>query len=407
MVEEKIRNRWTMVAAALVLQVCLGVLYAWSVFRPYLMKEFGWTIKQAGYPYMASLFFFAMGMIFAGRWQDKVGPRRVAIVGGLLLGLGAIMAGAIGTTIPGMVFAYGVIGGIGVGFAYVTPIATCIKWFPDLRGTITGLAVFGFGAGTLVFGPLINKLITTVGIASTFYVLGLIFIALVCGAGAFFQVPPKGYCPPGWTPPAKPAGAVVREDWGPQEIIRSGQFWLLWVVYFIGAGAGLMIIGQAVPIGLEVAKLEKAVAAGGLGIMALLNGLGRLGFGSLSDRLGRKQTVMVMFALYIIAFVFVLPTADTYLKWLVGICMVGFSYGGFLSLMPSITADFFGTKFLGSNYGYLFTAWGLAGVGGPFMIDAIKTATGAFTNAMYAITVACVVGIVLTLAVRHPGHKTT
>ena len=405
MAEEKLTNRWLMVAAALVLQLCLGVLYAWSVFRAPLMKEFGWTVKEAGYPYMASLFFFAVGMIFAGRWQDKAGPRKVAIFGGLLLGAGAILAGAVGTTIGGMVFAYGILGGLGVGFAYVTPIATCIKWFPDMRGTITGLAVFGFGAGTLVFGPLINKLVGSIGIASTFYTLGVIFIVAVCGAGSLFKVPPAGYKPAGWNPPAAAASAVTKVDWTPNEMVGNGQFWLLWIIYFFGAAAGLMIIGQAVPIGLEVAKLDKAVAAGGLGIMALLNGLGRLAHGSISDKLGRTKTVMLMFAEYIIAFVLILPQSDTFLKWLVGICIVGFAYGGYLALMPSITADYFGTKSLGTNYGYLFTAWGCAGLGGPYMIDYIKTTTGAFTNAMYAITVVCVLGIVLTFISKKPVFK--
>ena len=405
MAEEKLTNRWLMVAAALVLQICLGVLYAWSVFRAPLMKQFGWTVKEAGYPYMASLFFFAVGMIFAGRWQDKAGPRKVAIFGGLLLGAGAILAGAIGQTIGGMVFAYGILGGLGVGFAYVTPIATCIKWFPDMRGTITGLAVFGFGAGTLVFGPLINKLVGSIGVASTFYTLGVIFIICVCGAGSFFKVPPAGYKPAGWTPPAPAPGVAQKADWSPGEMIGAGQFWLLWIIYFFGAAAGLMIIGQAVPIGLEVAKLDKAVAAGGLGIMALLNGLGRLAHGSVSDKLGRQKTVMLMFAEYIVAFVLILPNSDTFLKWLVGICIVGFSYGGYLALMPSLTADYFGTKSLGQNYGYLFTAWGCAGLGGPYMIDYIKTTTGAFTNAMYAITVVCVLGLVLCFFSKRPVFK--
>ena len=161
MAEEKVTNRWIMVIAALVMQLCLGILYAYSVVRGPLMKEVGYTVKQAGYPYMASLFFFAVGMIIAGRWQDKAGPRTVGIVGGVLLALGAAVAGMMYKDLGGLIFGYGILGGLGVGFAYVTPIATCIKWFPDKRGTITGLAVFGFGAGTLVFGPLLSKMIAS------------------------------------------------------------------------------------------------------------------------------------------------------------------------------------------------------------------------------------------------------
>jgi len=405
MADEKLTNRWLMVAAALVLQLCLGVLYAWSVFRAPLMKQFGWTVKEAGYPLMASFFFFAVGMIVAGRWQDKAGPKKVAIFGGVLLAAGCFLAGAIGQTVGGMVFAYGILGGLGVGFAYVTPIATCIKWFPDMRGTITGLAVFGFGAGTLVFGPLINKLIGSIGLSQTFFAVGAIMLVCVCGAGSFFKVPPAGYKPAGWNPPAGAAATVTKADWTPNEIIGNGQFYVLWLIYLFGAGAGLMIIGQAVPIGLEVAKLDKTVAAAGLGTMALLNGLGRLVHGSISDKIGRKNTVILCFCEYLVAFLLLLPNADTFTKWLVGICIVGFSYGGYLAVMPSITADYFGTKSLGANYGYLFTAWGIAGVTGPFMIDAVKTSTGSFTNAMYYISAACVAGIVLVFVSKKPEFK--
>ena len=405
MAEEKLTNRWLMVAAALVLQLCLGVLYAWSVFVGPLKAQFGYTVKDASYPFMASLFFFAVGMIFAGRWQDKAGPRKVAIFGGLLLGAGAILSGVLHPTVGGLVFSYGVLGGLGVGFAYVTPIATCIKWFPDMRGTITGLAVFGFGAGTLVFGPLISKLVISSGIANAFFVVGAIMLVGVCGSGSMFKAPPAGYKPAGWNPPAAAAATVTKADWSPNEMIGNGQFYVLWLIYFFGAAAGLMIIGQAVPIGVEVAKLTPATAAAGLGTMALLNGLGRLVHGSISDKLGRKNTIILCFAEYLVAFLILLPNSDTFTKWLVGICIVGFSYGGYLAIMPSITADYFGTKSLGHNYGYLFTAWGVAGVGGPFMIDAIKSATGAVTMAMYYISAACVAGIVLVFLSKKPEFK--
>lgn len=398
---EKVINRWIMVAAALVVQVCLGVLYAWSVFRPVLMDTFGWSVQEAGYPYMVSLLFFAIGMIVAGRWQDRVGPRRVVIVGGVLLALGALLSGLIGTSIVAMVLTYGVLGGLGVGFAYVTPIATCVKWFPDKRGTITGLAVFGFGAGTLVFGPVINALLGAVGIATTFYILAAVFLVLVSGIGSLFRVPPAGWVCPNWTPPAT-SSAGGHADFTSGMMFRTRQFWTLWLMYFFGAGAGLMIIGQAVPIGQEVAGLQKAAAASGLGIMALCNGLGRLAWGSLSDKLGRLRTVMLMFVVMIIAFVAVLPLASGFALWLIGMCLVGFAFGGFLAVMPSITADFYGTMNLGANYGFLFTAYGISGVVGPFLIDYIRTSTGGFTAAMYIFAGLSVVGILLALTVKAP-----
>src|ERR1035437_9175144 len=392
-----------MVVAALVMQICLGVLYAYSVFRGPLTKELGYTVKQTGYPLMASFLFLAVRMIFAGRWQDKAGPRTVGLVGGVLLAIGCVIAGVMYKDLAGLIIGYGVIGGLGGGVALGTPIAAWIKWVPDKRGTITGLAVFGFGAGTLVFGPLIGKLIASNGIATTFFIIAAIMLVFVCGAAATFKVPPAGYKPAGWNPPAPAPGAqIVKTNYLPNEIIQTTSFWVLWFIFFIGAAAGLMIIGQAVPIGVEVAKLDKATAAAGLGTMALLPGIGRLFWGCVSHKLRRPKTIIACFVMYILAFVFVLPNSNTFMLWLVGVCAVGFAYGGYLSLMPSLTADYFGTKSLGANYGYLFSAWGIAGVCGPFMIDFIKTSTGAFTNAMYVTAGACVVGIILALIAKPP-----
>ncbi|MBE3074437.1 MAG: MFS transporter [Actinobacteria bacterium] len=250
-----------------------------------------------------------------------------------------------------------------------------------------------------------RKVVLSSGIQTAFFTVGAIMLIGVCGAGLMFKVPPAGYKPAGWNPPTPSATTATKADWTPNEIIGNGQFWVLWLIYFLGAAAGLMIIGVGVPIGVEVAKLEPKVAAAGLGTMALLNGLGRLVHGSISDKLGRKNTVILCFAEYLVAFLLLLPNADTFTKWLVGLCIVGFSYGGYLAIMPSMKADYFGTKSLGANYGYLFTAWGIAGVAGPFMIDAIKTATGAYTNAMYAISVACVAGIVLVFLPKKPVFK--
>jgi len=404
---EKLVNRWIMVVAAVVMQMCLGVLYAWSVFRPALMDidPDAWTIQAAGYPYMFSILFFAIGTIVAGRWQDRVGPRKVALVGAFLLALGAALSGAFGPGSPVvMVITYGVVAGLGVGFAYVTPIATCVKWFPDKRGAITGIAVFGFGAGTLVFAPVINALITAVGVSGTLYILAGAFLVLVGGAALVFRVPPEGYCPVGWTPPVTDAGSA-QVDYTTGEMFRTRQFWTLWIIYFFGAGAGLAVIGQAVPIGQDLAGLEVSVAASGLGIMALFNGLGRLAWGALSDRLGRMRTIMLMFVGMIIAFLAVLPFASGFILWLVGMCLVGFCFGGYLAVMPTISADFFGTKNLGANYGFLFLAYGTSGVAAPFLMGALRESTGNYSVAMYIFAGLAVVSILLALTVKAPSAR--
>ncbi|MBC7294622.1 MAG: OFA family MFS transporter, partial [Thermoleophilia bacterium] len=333
--QEKVINRWVMVGAALIVQVCLGVLYAWSVFRPVFEKDFGWTKAQTGYPYQASLLFFAIGMIVAGRIQDRIGPRKVAIAGGILLALGAALTGVVGNTVVGVLITYGVLGGLGVGFAYVTPVATLVKWFPDKRGLITGLAVFGFGVATVIFAPVINGLLKSVGIDVTFYILAVIFLVLVCGAGSLFRVPPTGWKPAGWNPPA----ATVRAhavDSPVGQTLRTWQFWALWVVYFLGAGVGLMTIGKAKPLGLDVAHVSDSLATVGVMLLGIFNALGRLAWGSVSDRLGRLRTIMVMFVLYVVAFLGLLPWKDNAATWLSGICLVGFCFGGYLAIMPSL-----------------------------------------------------------------------
>lgn len=359
-------GRWRFAAAAFLMQLCLGVLYAWSVFRGPLAALHGWSKTETIAPYRYSLLFFTLGMIVAGFWQDRKGPRLVASAGGLLLVAGCVLAAWLGDTVPGLVLSYGVIGGLGVGFAYVTPIATCVKWFPDRRGTIAGFAVLGFGSGPLVFGPLLQRLIGSDAalfaetIPRTFLTMAAIFGVCVIGAAQVYRVPPPGWRPPGWSPPATAAGG--REEFRPAETLRTWQFWLLWVTYFLGTSIGLTAIGEAAPFLSEAAAAGAFLSTGAaLGIMSVFNGAGRLAWGALSDRLGRKLAIGLMFALYIAACLFVLRGATAFAAGLAGLAMVGFAFGGFLALMPSITADYFGSRSVGANYGMLFTAYGLSG----------------------------------------------
>ncbi len=359
-------GRWRFAAAAFLMQLCLGVLYAWSVFRGPLAELHGWSKAETIAPYRYSLLFFTLGMIVAGFWQDRKGPRLVASVGGLMLVTGCVLAAWLGDTVSGLVLTYGVIGGLGIGFAYVTPIATCVKWFPDRRGTITGFAVLGFGTGPLVFGPLLQRLIGADAAAfaetipRTFLIMAAIFGVCVIGAAQIYRVPPAGWRPPGWSPPQR-AGAG-REEFRPAETLRTWQFWLLWGIYFLGTSVGLTAIGEAAPFLSEAAAAGAFLSTGAaLGVMSVFNGAGRLCWGALSDRIGRKPTVGLMFALYIAACLAVLRGATGFGAGLVGLAMIGFAFGGFLALMPSITADYFGSRSVGANYGLLFTAYGMSG----------------------------------------------
>ena len=348
--EQNLGNRWRFVGAAIVMQLCLGALYSWSVVRGPLEHVYGWDKAQSIAPYRYSVAFFAIAMIIAGFWQDKKGPRLVGSVGGILLGTGCLLASFIGTTPGGMIFAYGVIGGLGVGFAYVTPIATCVKWFPDKRGMIVGLAVLGFGAGSMIFAPLIEKLLGdnpdawAQTIPRTFIILAVTFYICVIGAAQIYRVPPAGYTPPGWSPPVA-AGAPTREDYPPADMIKTWQFYCLWIMYFLGTAVGITAIGQAKPIIVELSAQTQAMSAGAaVGLMSFFNGVGRLVWGTTSDKIGRNLTTAMMYGVYALACLFFLRNATNFWQVLVGLCVVGFAYGGYLALMPSFTADYFGAK---------------------------------------------------------------
>jgi OFA family oxalate/formate antiporter-like MFS transporter len=414
-------NRWKFVYAALVMQLCLGVLYSWSVFRPVLEKANGWKGPQSIAPYRYSLVFFTIAMILAGFWQDKKGPKLVGSVGGLIMGGGCILAAFMFKSEWGLKFSYGILGGLGVGFAYVTPIATCIKWFPDKRGTIVGLAVLGFGAGSLIFAPLIEKLLGNdpavydQTLQRTFIILGITFLICVIGAAQVYSVPPAGWKPEGWTPPAAAttaAGATIKAEFTSGEMVKTWQFYALWIIYFLGTSVGITAIGQAAPLVKELAAATAIMSAGAaLGIMSAFNGVGRLAWGATSDKIGRKNTTICMFALYIVACIFLLRNVVTFGQALAGLCVVGFCYGGYLAMMPSFTADFYGPKNVGANYGLVFTAWGICGfiVPGYFakIVQAAKDAgnvAAGYNQTYFTLAGMCVIGIVLVLILRRPEH---
>ncbi len=408
-------NRIQYAATAVFMQILLGVIYSWSIFRGPLAKLHGWSNAQTIAPYRYSLLAFAAGMIVAGFWQDRKGPRVVASAGGFLLGAGCLLAAWFGETLTGLVIAYGIVAGIGVGFAYVTPIAMCIKWFPDKRGMIVGLAVMGFGVGPLVFGPLVEWLIGSdpalfaTTIPRTFTILALIFFAGVIGSAQFYRTPPAGWKPGGWVASSRQSAYA---EMAPREVIRTWQFYLLWIVYFLGTSVGLTAIGEASPLLKQMAGPSAFLSAGAaLGVMSIFNGLGRLGWGSVSDRLGRKTAVMGMCAGSIVACLGFLRSADSFGSLLAGLCVAAFSYGGYLALMPSFTADYFGPKNVGANYGLLFSAWGVCGfvVPGYFaaIIDHAKAAghlASGYQEVYVTLAVLALAGAILAGLLRPPVH---
>ncbi len=394
MAGEKTFNRWLVVVGAMLIQVSLGAVYIYSVFKPSLIAKFPtWSATDLALPSQLILAFFAMGVIFAGKIQDKIGPRIVATVGGAMLGAGLIIA-SFATDLTMFTIAFSVIGGLGIGTAYVCPIATCVKWFPDKRGMITGLAVAGFGAGALVFTPIAKAFIASSGIMATFMYLGIIFLVAVVIGAQLMILPPAGYKPAGWNPPAAPApgaGKVSGGDFTTMEMLKTPQFYLLWITYFAGCMAGLMIIMNITnmwqsPSMIDLVKAMPTVSKdafktvadqGALAVMivAILNAAGRLVWGQVSDIIGRKTTLMILFA-YAGVIMLLLNTFTSYTMFLVGVCSVGFCFGGFLGLYPAVTADYFGTKNVGANYGFMFAAFGAGGLLGPWLAPKLMTIVG-------------------------------
>ncbi len=396
--EKKLVNRWIVVLGAVLIQLCLGAVYAWSLFNQPLIQLYGWEASGVVLTFSITIATMSVFTIIAGKIQDKIGPRWVATVGGLLLGAGLLLASQ-ATTLTQLYLFYGLIGGAGIGTAYVCPLATCLKWFPDKRGMISGIAVAGFGAGALLFKPIIVNFLGTIGVASTFMYLGIIYmVAIVIGA-QLLVVPPAGFVPKGWTPPATASGGGSN-DFTTKEMLSTPQFYMLWVMYLFGCLAGLMVIGLAADIGMNLVNLTAATAANAVVIIAIFNATGRIVWGTLSDKLGRITSLIVMYTLAAAAMFLMSAFTMTYATFLLLCSLIGFCFGGFLALFPSLVADYYGTKNLGTNYGIVFLAYGSAAIIGPQIGTAI-----AFTQAFLIAAVLCVIAGGMTLLVKQPKSQ--
>ncbi len=413
MTEQKIMNRWLVVLGAILIQLCLGAIYAWSVFTPGL-KTAGWTAAQTQAVFSAGLAFFAIIMVFAGRLLPKVGPRKLTIAGGVVLGLGYALAGLLGTTdFWTIFFLVGVIGGSGIGLAYVVPIAVGTRWFPDKKGLIMGLAVAGFGFGAMgwvKFAGAWGHLIANYGLSTTFLIYGIAFFVLVCIGGIWMVFPPEGWKPQGWTPAAAAPGvATGAVDYTSKEMLKTVQFYMIFLCFVAGGGAGLMSIGlmKLYPMqALQANGISEAVASGIAGtamavFFSLANGIGRIVWGAMSDKLGRKLSITIMLGTQgaaVLAFPYM--AGAQWPLWIFA-TIIGFNFGGNFALFPSITADTFGNKFVGQNYPWIFLAYGVGGIFGPMMGGKLGD-LGNFPLAFTICGVCCLVAAVIAGCIRPP-----
>ncbi len=415
MPETKVMNRWLVVLGAVLIQLCLGAIYAWSVFSKPLKDDAGWSNVETQFVFSLGLAAFAIVMVLAGRRLTTWGPQRLAVIGGLTLGIGYVLGGLDGGTNFWLVlFGVGLIGGAGIGFGYVVPIAVGMRWFPDKKGMISGFAVAGFGFGALGWVKIAGSwgnLIENQGIGFTFIAYGITFAVLVLIGSYAMKMPPDGWLPAGFVPPEVKQGSG-HENFTAKEMIRTPQFHLISFTFFVSAGAGLMAIGLMklwpVEALTDSGLLESdadAIAGTAMAVFfSLANGIGRLAWGALSDKLGRKNSVVIMAASQGILLFLFIPMAGNELLLYLGATLIGFNFGGNFSLFPSFTADQFGNQTIGLNYPWVFLAYGAGGIVFPILGGWLGD-LGNFPLAFAICGIACLIGAVGAAAVFPPNRK--
>jgi MFS transporter, OFA family, oxalate/formate antiporter len=396
------QNRWLIAAAGVLMQIAFGAVYAWSVFRIPLSHAHGWTIAEVTAAFEIAIFVVGFAAFAGGLWMKRSGPRPVALTSAVLYGLGTMLTGT-AHSLTALYLMYGVIGGTGLGLGYIVPIATLVRWFPDKRGMITGLAVAGFGAGALVTAPAANSLIASVGVGRTFEVLGLAYLIVVLACALAMQNPPEGYAPAGYNPALSQLGRSTR-DFTLWQALGTWQWYALWLTLFLNTTAGIAIISQASPMAQEISGVSAATAAGMVGIISIANGSGRFLWAWFSDAVGRRTVFLMMFLLQSAAFLLLSQVHQfallSLLAFLILLC-----YGGGFGTMPAFATDYFGAAQIGSIYGLMLTAWGCAAVFGPSLVAGIRQATGHYQGATRWLALATLVSVVVPLLLRRPRER--
>ena len=396
-------NRWIIAIAGVLMQVALGAVYAWSVFRIPLTRTYGWGISQVTFAFELAIMVLGFASFAGGLWMRKTGPRPIAMLAAILYGGGTILAG-LSHSVGMLYLSYGVIGGAGLGLGYIVPVATLIRWFPDKRGMITGLAVAGFGAGALLTAPIAESLLASVGVAATFEILGAAYLAIVLAGGAFMKNPPDGYTPPGFQSTALSQPTSSTQNFTLTQALGSWQWYALWMTLFLNTTAGITIISQASPMAQEMSHVTAATAAGLVGLISIANGSGRLLWAWFSDVIGRRTVFLVMFLVQSVLFL-MLAHAHQFALFSLLAFLILLCYGGGFGTMPAFAADYFGAKQVGSIYGLMLTAWGAGALFGPTLIARVREATGHYQGAMHIIAIVMLLSSVVPLLLRPPSLR--
>ncbi|WP_231182857.1 OFA family MFS transporter [Haladaptatus sp. DYF46] len=398
------KNRWLIAASAVAIHLSIGSIYAYSIYQIPLNETEGWSTSSVTLAFSIAVFVLGVTAAFLGKYVEEYGPRKAGLAAAVLYGLGMIGSGLsvqLGS-LPLFLATFGVIGGMGIGLGYISPIGTLVEWFPDRRGMATGLAVMGFGAGALLTGPLGNFLIQNYGVSTAFFALGVLYFVLMSLGASYLAKPEKGWLPDGMhdmeDAQEKAKGALRGLDvHTAAEARTSPRFYMVWLIIFINVSAGIMLLAFASPMLQQIGGATATTAAFITGYIGIFNGGGRIAWATLSDYIGRTTTYAAFMVIQIAAF-FVMPQVSgvwilTALMFLVITC-----YGGGFACLPAYLSDLFGTKEVSAIHGYALTAWGFAGVAGPQLASFVLESTGSYTNALYVMNVALVIGL-LTVGV--------
>jgi len=397
----KVKNRWLIAASAVGIHISIGSVYAWSVYTKPLIQKFGWELADTQFTFSLAIFFLGISAAFLGHYLEKKGPKRSGLLAAIFFGVGIIGSGVAihFESIYLLYLFYGVFGGIGLGLGYITPVSTLVKWFPDKRGLATGLAIMGFGFAALISSPVIVYLISAVGIANTFFIMGSIYFLLILVSSLYLAPPPKDWMPEGFKAVAESGKKVVKADLSQltaNEAVKTRRFWYLWFMLFINISCGIAIISVASPMAQEYAGMGVVAAATMVGIMGLFNGAGRIGWATLSDFIGRPMMFTLFFGIQIIAF-FLLPTAGNALIFQALIFLILSCYGGGFATIPAYIGDVFGTKELGAIHGYILTAWAAAGMAGPLFAAWARSISDSYNGTLYFFAGLLVIALFLSI----------
>ncbi|MFH1013213.1 MAG: OFA family MFS transporter [Thermoplasmatota archaeon] len=421
----KVMNRWIIVIGAIMIQVALGAIYAWSAFTtPLQSSAYGFSKTMTQAIFSTGLASFAIFTIIGGRLQKKYGPMKIALLGGMLLGIGYLIGGFVGANFPLKLLGIGIIGGAGIGLAYVVPIGVGIKWFPDKKGLVSGLAVAGFGFGAFIWILLANppsilgfqgliplQNMTVDAVDMVFKIYGIIFLALVTLGSLVMKNPPAGWLPKGWNPPeVKDAAGKEKKPFSlnPKQMLHKRQFYLLWMMFFIGALAGLMVIGNIQNFakdpsdgftghGFTATQAVDFAVIGAAICLPIFNGTGRIIWGQISDKIGRKKALLALSIFQGAMMLVFFFTTNNPLVFYVVAAIIGFNFGGNFALFPAATADSFGSENVGLNYGYVFTSYGIGGIVGPILAGFVQDAGLSFLYAFIPAAVLCFIAAILAI----------